>query len=218
MSDETTTRRRGRLPQDMPVSPGGRVYSREETQAQMDLVEALLAQAGGTEEWCAQQLRAQWDKRTGTRMTYLRCRRLVRLVLDAWALRRQDPRAVDDARTQAIARCRKTLQDARGIPKVAADATGELRQVGWLTKPNFAAVAQMEHLLMRLQGTDTPVKLDLNVRLSASLDGVIANLTPAQVERFRARHREMQRLADLARARLPECVDVGAEPADDGAA
>lgn len=206
------TNHSGLLPRPPPPRLGvkPKVWSVTEQRQQRDLAEALLSTAQGTEAYATKQLAKQLH------LTFTRARRVVREVLDAWNQKREGTKAVEDARSQAIARVRSMLVHARGTPKVVDDPlTGGRKQDGWLVEPDHRATAKYEEILMRLEGTDQPIKVDVNVRVSAALEGVIANLTPQQVERFVARRRELERLADLARARLPECIEaVGVEAGD----
>lgn len=191
--------------------PPPRVWTVPEQRQQRDLAEALLASAQGTEAYASRQLAKQ------LRVPFARAKRVVREVLDQLAARREGTKAVEDARSQAIARVRSMLAHARGTPKVIEDPrTGERKQAGWLVEPDHRAVAKYEEILMRLEGTDQPIKVDVNVRMSAALEGVISNLSPKQVERFVERRRELERLAGLARARLPECIDVEGEAVAEG--
>jgi hypothetical protein len=206
----TMSRERGNrlVPRNAPGTM--RIYTAAETQQHTELAANLLAQPLGSAEAVSRTLQRPVDK-GGAGIGKQHAQRVVRRVLDRWAQERQGSTAVEDARSAGIARVRHMLSIARGrrAPAKPDGSPGD-----WIERPDHKACAAYEQILMRLQGTDAPVRVDLTVRVGAQLDGVIGNLTAAQVERFVAQRRELERLADLARRRLPEAIDVKAKEGD----
>lgn len=66
------------------------------------------------------------------------------------------------------------------------------------------ALQGWEQRLARIQGTEEAMKIDVDVRVSQSIAGVIMNLTPDQVADMLERAQERDRLADQARHQLGE--------------
>jgi hypothetical protein len=136
-----------------------------------------------------------------------RARRCVEQVLTEWS-RQVDPRQAEKNRALAAERVRDDLRNLR-FKKVAIDET----HFGWEKRadPNYTAIARMEFLLMRLEGTDQPVKIDVDVRMNEATIGSIAKLSPEQVRGILAEGERTERLAQLAVKRLPESVILEGE-------
>jgi hypothetical protein len=174
----------------------GVVYTLEERAAHRAAAEQLLATPLGTADNVVKTLRKELG--IGPK----RAKRVVEQVLDEWSAQ-QDPKRVSKNRARGAARIRRLIHGAT------------YKRVGsrWVERrsPDLNAIARLEHLLMRYEGTDQPVKVDVNLRTNEAVVGSVMRLTSAQVEAILAEGAELQRLADLARRRLPECVDVEGE-------
>jgi hypothetical protein len=187
------------------VRSKGVVYTREERQEHRAAAEQLLAQTPGTPYAVGRALRRQFA--IGPR----HAARVVEEVMAEW-VELASAKQKERNRAQAIARVKRDLHRARY--ELRTDKKTGAKTFVERDEPKLNAIARLEFLLMRLEGTDQPVQVDMNVRLSNALEGVLANLNAAQVERMVAHRREVERLADLARRRLPECVDVEGRPVE----
>lgn len=198
--EDTPEAKRERLLRDR--SPG-RTYTREEHAEQLGYTRELLALPTGTRPYVAAQLRKKFS--VGRK----RSRRLVDLVLAEWS-EGVDPRQSTANRAQAVARVRRQLLKAthKYVPS-ENDPTKKVLIERDL--PDFRAVFQLESLLMRLEGTDQPIAVDVNVRMNDAAVAAIASLTVLQVAEIMARRAEVARLAGVARASLPETITVRAE-------
>jgi hypothetical protein len=180
-----------------------RVYTCEETAEQLARTRTLLTLPTGTPTYVASKLRKEFG------LGRKRAANLVERVLSEWS-EGVDPRQSTKNRAQAAARIRCALLMA--TYKYVLDKDNPDRKV--LVErddPDLRAVFQLESLLMRLEGTDQPIAIDINVRMNDAAVAAIAALTVAQVSEIMARRAETARLAGIARASLPETITVHAE-------
>jgi hypothetical protein len=112
----------------------------------------------------------------------------------------EDVEARPSNRAAAVRRYQRYIALASGERE---RATPEERAAGiqpvWRVKPNWPMVARFEAMLADVQGTKAPIQLSatVDVRVSQSLQAVIANITPEQMaERLlaaRERREKVQR-------------------------
>lgn len=160
------------------------VYTRDETKQHEEAIAQLLPSQ--TLAAIARHMHREFG------ISSKRVARLAARVRERWVREDEASGALAVNRAEAIRRVKRMLAIASG--KRSADGA-------WTEKPNHAAVAKYESLLAQLQGTNAPIKLDLEVRVSASIQGVIANLTAEQVREISERQRELRELAERERLR-----------------
>jgi ribosomal protein L7/L12 len=186
----------------------GNIYTAEEKQQHRNTAALLLAQPQGAPVVVARELRARFG------VGYTHAKHVVDSVLEEWS-KGADPRECMRNRARAIARVRRMLNQACNKTKRVKirekDGDQTVTKVVERPNPDHAAAARYETLLMRLEGTDQPIKVDFNVRMNEAVIESISQLTAEQVSELIEEQREVERLAGLARKRLPECIDVEAE-------
>ena len=169
---------------EVRVPKRGQKYTLAEVELQMSVVEQLVL---------ATQSRPAITKAMRERFGVgsLRVLRLVARVQERW--KQEDQEARPAYRAAAMRRIERYIAQARG--ERAPDGT-------WRTKPDYPALARFESLLADIQGTRAPVQVDVSVdvRVSASLQAVIASLTPEQCAERLAAARERRALAERQRA------------------
>ncbi len=172
-------------------------YARNEVERQEMLVEDLMIQ--GTQPARMRQiLQGQgWPKISKTRVDLL-----VERVRERWIQERAKTRDAD--REAAV----------RRITRFRTWAAGERSADGksWVEKPNHAAIVQYERILMDLQGTREPLKIDITATYTEAMLAVVARLEGDEASKLLDEAREQERLANVARKMLPSAViDVPAE-------
>jgi hypothetical protein len=110
----------------------------------------------------------------------LRTRILRHRILERWKL--AGAAESETNRIQAQRRIQRNITDvhsefAADIPKMSAAA-------------KHSALARYESILIQLQGTSAPIQINMDVTVSANLQGVIANLTPEQTQKYITRAKE----------------------------
>jgi hypothetical protein len=126
----------------------------------------------------------------------MRVERIAREIKDRWVREDEASGALQENRAAAIRRIDGYLALARGRRDPQNPAA-------WVEKPNHGALARYETLKANLQGTFAPLKVDVEYRVSASIQHVVANLTAEQVAGYLAKQREMRELAERAKLLLP---------------
>ena len=132
----------------------------------------------------------QWPKITQKRVDIL-CDR----VRERWQKERAKTR--DSDREAAIRRIARFRQWASGEQN--SDGT-------WKVKPNHAALVAYERILMDLQGTREAIKVDVDVRYTEAMLGVVARLEGDEGSKLLEEAREQERLANAARRLLPSHI------------
>lgn len=171
-------------------------YTSEERAAHREHAEKLLRRAAGMPFLVARQLMKKFGIGKG------RARRLVMKILDEWALASK-PTETERNRAQAIRRVRDQIHHATYETKERQD--GQLEE-HLRREPNYSAIAKLEQILMRLEGTDQPLKVSHEHGLAEATQRSVAQLTAEEIVEMMDRRREEQRLVGLARARLPEAA------------
>lgn len=179
------------------LAKGPRFYTHLETVEHRKAAEAVLPTM--TRKQAMRYLRDTFN------VGEIRAKNVVNACLELWKREAEKSENREENRERAIRRIMSMLLIARGRPNINQE-TG--RQEGWVDKPNHAAVAKYEKLLMQLQGTEEPMKVELTVNVSQAVSGVIMNLTPEQVERYVERRKELERLAEEGRKALTQGVDA----------
>ena len=164
-------------------------YTLEEARQHRADVEALLPHS--TIHAVLRTLQAKYPTITKARII-----KLAREVRERWVREDEASGALQENRAAAIRRIDRYVSLAQGRrdpnnPNV------------WLERPNHGALARYETLKANLQGTFAPVKVDVEYRVSASIQHVVANLTAEQVAGYLAKQREMRELAERAKLLLP---------------
>jgi ribosomal protein L7/L12 len=188
-----------------------RWFTKEETAEQMAHARRALTLPNGTQLTVAAELRRTFG------IGKKRAKRLVDRVLAEWS-EGVDPRQATKNRAQASTRIRRALQRAtHKLVKDPSDPAG--RRSSWVERedPDLRSVFQLESLLMRVEGYEQAVPVNLSVQMNAAGVAAISELTVEQVAGMLARREESMRLAQLARARLPEAIDtIGEEVLEPG--
>ena len=130
----------------------------------------------------------------------LRVSILIQRVYERW--KEEDALARPANRSSAIRRVERYIAQARGERRAQ---TPEERELGivppYVIKPDFQALFRFESLLADYQGTRAPVKVEVtnDVRVSVSLQAIIANMSPEEAARRIASARERRTLAEKQR-------------------
>ena len=170
-------------------NPSRPVYTKYETEQQLLFLEELVSNPQVYSDGQRKQLMHQRFQ-----IGRGRYQKLYRLLQERW--KQRDSEQDRDAKRRAqIARLHKELAWASGKrdprnPNV------------WLEQPNFSAMAKFEAMLMELEGTREPIKIDIDMRMTTSVVNVMANLTPEQVAELVAEVDENERLANERREQL----------------
>jgi hypothetical protein len=193
----TETPTRGTLRNGVQRSTKSVQYTRVEKLQQTQFAEQLLRDNIGPPTQVERQLRERFH--VGPK----RARKVVNEVIARWNTV-ADPEEVQKRRAQAIARIRRDLHLARfrAVP-------GQDGAKVWVEKtdPPLQAIARLEQLLMLLEGTNQPIKVEHDMVMSGAAIGSIAKLTAQQVHEELARGEELERLATIARRQLPEFTE-----------
>lgn len=175
-------------------------YSRVETEQHLLAIEQGSL-AGMTEG----QLSAQMHAKFGIGRE--RVRRLYARLQERWqsedssqrrGWRAKAMRRIERAVNLAENGIRKQKRDKRGSLILGPDGSPLLY---WDVKPNLSAAMRGHELLSRIQGTQAPIEVNVNVLTSDALLGIIANLSADEVQESLQRHREDRELAEEARRR-----------------
>jgi hypothetical protein len=177
---------------------GGIHYTAEQNHVHRKHAEQMLRQASGTPAVVTKSLREKFGIGPG------RAGRLVEKILNEWS-QGSTPAAVTRNRSQAIQRLRDDLQDAR-FERVVDKEDGHVTLVR-RKRPDYSSIVRLETALMRLEGTDQPIKVDHDHHVLQAVVHVMGDMTPSEVQESFRRRAEDSRLADEARRRLPELVE-----------
>jgi len=169
------------------------VYTAEEVRRQIDFVEGLMTLGASTSAVIAQATKPAGGPGTGgLGISKHRTKLLVQRVQARWE--EEDRERSTSRRTEAARRILRQIQNCQGRrdprnPNV------------WIEKPNHTAIVRYEELLSKLQGTQAPIEIDLNVQHSETL---IATFARYSVEHLQALHAKAQAKKRLAAAYLEE--------------
>ncbi len=180
-------------PQPMPIEERRKIkWSYEDTAAQMAEIEARALQ-GASEVVLFAHCRMKFG------IGASRVRRLYAIIQERW--KTEDEKQRRFWKSKAIRQLEGTIALARnGVKKEVTK--GKKTQVVWDLKPNLPAAIRGMELLSRIQGTQAPVEVNLNVQVSDVLINVIANMTSEEVQASLQRYREDRELAEKARSGL----------------
>lgn len=129
-----------------------------------------------------------------------RVKRLIVRVRERWVREDEASGALQVNRAEAIRRVKRMIKIASGR-RAPVDPKSPNAMPPWAEPPNHGAVARYEHILANLQGTYTPVKVDVDVRVSASIQHVVSNLTAEQVSAIVERQRSLRELEEREKLR-----------------
>lgn len=166
------------VPPDLILPPGQRPFTRFQVDNQMRAVEQLLtslASPSQIETICRQ------EHRIGKR----RVQTLIKRVFARW--NEEDAQNRPAWKSAAMRRLNRWIIAASG----RQDTSGN-----WIAKPDFPTLARMETLLADIQGTREPVKISVDVRVSAACMSVIAGLSAEQVDKYLDEYKQNVRLAE----------------------
>lgn len=167
------------------------VYSPAEVRAQKQLVEQMLAQ-GYTAQGIHSAIARSREQTPLDGVSLPRVRKLAAEVEELWA--KEDEADRPKAKMRQIRR----LQDAINLARNGRrDAKG-----AWVTKPNLSALARLEELLAKIQGTLAPIEVKLDVHIAHAVQHVIADMTADDVAEAIATYEENARAAREYRAML----------------
>jgi hypothetical protein len=153
------------------------------------------------------QVKIWLERKTGEAFTDSRVQELVRRVYDRWA--EQDQLHRPSAKSAATRRLHDHIRRASaGAPKL--DANGA--QVGWLVRPDYNAVSRLEELLSKIEGTQEPARLDINISQREAIIEVIGSIDREEAEELLLEQAEADRL--LAASKRGEIVVRGLEVGD----
>lgn len=161
------------------------VWSRTETEEQLQAVEQLLRSMVSPRD-IEQVLRKKFGP-----VGRIRTMRLIARTYERW--REDDKNAVPHQKAAQSRRIAQYLQQARGV----------FENGRWTVKPDWKAVAMFENILADVQGTRAPIEVNVDARVSQSLQAIIASMTPEQMAERLAVVRQRRELAEQAR-RPPE--------------
>lgn len=169
--------RRGEHLQKLPT--GTRIiWGLEETQRQIYTLEGLLVQ-GASPSQCIRIMR---EKHPGVGSA--RTQKLTDRIHQQWA--RED----EEARASNRASAERRIKRMQGIAAGRRDEQGE-----WIEPPDHAAFARYESLLHDLQGIREPVKINLDIQVSAAVMHLIASMSASDVQEALAEIQELERKA-----------------------
>jgi hypothetical protein len=163
-------------------------YTLEETRQHTTEIEALLPHSNVMA--IVRSLRAKYG------VSRMRVERIAREIKARWVREDEASGALRENRASAIRRIDRYVALAQG-------RRDPNNPNAWIEKPNHGALARYETLKANLQGTFAPLKVDVEYRVSASIQHVVANLTAEQVAGYLAKQREMRELAERAKLLLP---------------
>lgn len=170
--------------------PTPRAYTALETREQIRFCESLMIQgARPMEIW--RLMRAQWP------VTQLRVKTLMDRVKQDWLSLQKDEDRMAKREAQ-IRRIHEMRRVASGL-RDPRDPTGAT----WIRPPNHQAVARYEALLMQIEGTSEPIRVDVNVAYTEAMLTVVAQLSGDRGTELLEEAMEQQRLAELAKRELP---------------
>jgi hypothetical protein len=127
-----------------------------------------------------------------------RCRKLRVRILERWKIA-----GAQEAETNRVFAIRR-------IKKNIADVHAEFAEQKLTPAAKHQALSRYESLLVPLEGTSQPIKIEHDVTVSVNLQGVIANLTPEQTQKYIERRKAME-LEALEYRRLHGGNDQAAE-------
>lgn len=181
-------------------SPNSKVWTRADTREQTDEIDRLLT-IGHDDKAIIREMK----KRFGIGVA--RTKRIIKAVFEEWH------RADSESRRYARAKQVKALWGIvavtkngtkKEVPIVKRDPkTKQKVEVGrklvWDMRPNPSAAVRALELLSRIEGTQAPVQVSVNIEVSDALTGVLANLSSEQVQEALQAYRENAALAEAAR-------------------
>lgn len=180
--------------------PGRRIWTPRQTAEQMAWVEAMLIE-GASHHQIAKQARdaiGVGETRVAT---------LISRVLDRWDVETSKDDGRRHAKQAQIARIHRYIQWAKG----RRDPNNPNL---WIEKPNHAALAKWEELLSKVQGTQAPIEIDLNIQHTEVMVQVFARYSLDQLTSLHEEAERKHRLAEAYLAEHPEERDVITVEAD----
>jgi len=176
--------------------PDGRkvVYSVEEVRRQLDFIEGLMTLGASTSAILAQASKPVGlaGGHGGLGITAYRANRVIQRIQARWE--EEDRERSKSRRTEASRRILRQIQNCQG-------RRDPHNPTVWIEKPNHVAIVRYEELLSKLQGTQAPIEIDLNVQHSETL---VATFARYSVEHLQALHAKAQAKKRLAAAYLEE--------------
>jgi hypothetical protein len=174
-----------------------KVFTREEIRKQLEFVEGLFSLSGAN---AAPVIAAAIKPPpAGLGITATRAARLIARVREAWA---ESDKANSDAKRQAAERrILRNIQANQGRRDPRNPAV-------WLEKPDYAAIARFEAILMKIQGTAAPERVEVNVSVSQTLTAVFARYPLERLRELHAAAEAKHKLAQKYLAEHPEARQV----------
>lgn len=185
-------------PNPFEAARKARRYTREETRLQEEFVLNGII-SGQMDRLIWRAFRDTFHTGRG-RYNVLHARMLSQLAED-------NVEKIKTAKAEAIQRTKRHLADLyterQNIPRADTKALAT----------HSAAIVKAEQFLADLTGAREPLKIEVNAVIKDTLQIVIANMTPEQMNQRLQRVREDRRLAEIARARIPGVIDTVGEAA-----
>jgi hypothetical protein len=186
------------IPLEHQTQPAlGRRYTRDEKLAHKALLSQILPRESSNRN-VLRRMRERFPM-----MTMARVKKLTAELYDEW--REFSLADVEKNRLDAIQRHRTYITMAHG--QRTPDGAG------WLVPPNHAALIGHEKQLARLQGTEQPIKIDVEARVVNACVSVIAGMSHEEIQHALTHQQEMRRLAEAYKQEHPtvdgEGVTVG---------
>jgi hypothetical protein len=171
---------------ELPSRRGPIVWSSPEVEEQLRVVEALL-----------QVMRSPRDIRRALvakfgPVTRIRTDLLIKRTWARWAV--EDKDAQPHAKSAQARRLSQYLERAKGVQN--QDGT-------WLVKPDWKATAMFESLYADVRGTRAPVEINVDARVSQSLQAIMTLMTPEKTQELLQAARQRKELAERATRLLP---------------
>jgi len=158
-------------------------YSLAETQLQERVVEELILKCVPTSQWRV-MANAILTKENARTISIHRIQKLSKRIQQRW--QEDDKRNSTSLRTKAV----------RRIESAIARAESELKDQ---PRALHQTHARYYTLLSHIQGTQAPIQIDVQHTVSVTVQALIAQMSPEQIQQKLDAHAETERLAQLAR-------------------
>lgn len=161
-----------------------RVYTRQEVFNQKRMIEQLMLQ-GMSATAIHQVSRKRSEENALFGVSIGRIKKICHAIEERWVEEEKEQRP--QWKSKQVRRLMDAIQTAR---------TGIRRGDEWVIRPNLSALARLEELLARIQGTFAPVEVKVEHYLSTTAQAVIGDLSATEVAEALAAYDETHRLAE----------------------